>query len=330
MQNTNQANVKQFPGSENVLDKLKLPVPPEHIKQREGWRDRQGNVHHVSYVEWHTVADILDREAPDWSHTVKDIREIGDIITVTVAITVGGITREGIGTGTAESELGIKKAEHDALKRAAVKFGVARELYKKETELIEREGSSPGNYGSSKPANPVAKSMSDLITAKQLGMIRAVAREQNVDPDAECEKELGCRLDELSKRAASYFIQHLQSQESAPEPQSVPAKTETATPSNKPDLQAVPPRDEPANPRQIIAEEIFARGDVVIKDDQTYKVSRILEDESLEECTVKTQPVGGATCNCEDFKSITKRNNPKFKCEHILAARLFYAANSGK
>jgi hypothetical protein len=110
-----------------TLKELRKNVDPQLVKQREGWRDRNGNTHYVDYVEWHTVADILDENAPNWSHTVKDIRQIGDIFTVTVAITIDGVTREGIGTGTADSELGIKKAEHDALKRAAVKFGIARD-----------------------------------------------------------------------------------------------------------------------------------------------------------------------------------------------------------
>ena len=42
-------------------------VDPNFIKTREGWTDRQGNMHMVEYVEWHTVADILDRVAPTWS-----------------------------------------------------------------------------------------------------------------------------------------------------------------------------------------------------------------------------------------------------------------------
>jgi hypothetical protein len=183
------------------------------VKQREGWRDRNGNTHYVDYVEWHTVADILDQHAPNWSHTVKDIRQIGDIITVTVAITIDQITREGIGTGSGDSELGIKKAEHDALKRAAVKFGIARDLYKKESDAIERDGSVPtptdggsGGY----PSNPIARSLSDLVTAKQLGMIRALARELSVDPDEECSAVMNCKTDELSRKAASALIQHFQ------------------------------------------------------------------------------------------------------------------------
>ncbi len=195
-----------------TLRELRKNVDPELVKQREGWRDRNGNAHYVDYVEWHTVADILDENAPNWMHTVKDIRQIGDIFTVIVAITIDGITREGIGTGTADSEMGIKKAEHDALKRAAVKFGIARDLYKKESDTIEREGAiqppNPSNDGF--PANPIARSLSDLVTAKQLGMIRAISREINVDADEECQTVMQCKTDELSKKAASGLIQHLQ------------------------------------------------------------------------------------------------------------------------
>jgi hypothetical protein len=193
-----------------TLRELRKNVDPELVKQREGWRDRNGNTHYVDYVEWHTVADILDENAPNWMHTVKDIRQIGDIFTVTVAITIDGITREGIGTGTADSEMGIKKAEHDALKRAAVKFGIARDLYKKESDTIEREGAIPPPANDGFPTNPIAKSLSDLVTAKQLGMIRAIAREIGVDADEECQNAMQCKTDELSKKAASGLIQHLQ------------------------------------------------------------------------------------------------------------------------
>lgn len=202
------SNVLEFSAT---LRELRKHVEPHLVKQREGWRDSNGNVQFVDYVEWHTVADILDETAASWSHTVKDIRQIGDIMTVVVAITIDGVTREGIGTGLAQSEMGIKKAEHDALKRAAVKFGIARELYKKESEAIEREGSpSPNGNGDGFPSEPVARSLGELVTARQLGMIRAIARELNIDPDEECNSVMHCGTDELTKRAASSLIQHLQ------------------------------------------------------------------------------------------------------------------------
>lgn len=196
--------------SNNILDfsttlkELRKNVDPELVRHRETSRDRNGNIRTVDYVEWHTVADVLDRTAPNWAHSVKDIRSIGDFAVVTVAITIDGVTREGIGTGSARSETGIKKAEHDALKRAAVKFGIARDLYKKEVESPETADAIAAF-----PADPVAKTLAEMVTTKQLGMIRAVAREAAIDADKECFEMLNCRVSELSRRAASAFIDHL-------------------------------------------------------------------------------------------------------------------------
>jgi len=201
----------------NVLDfsttlrELRKTVDPNLVRHRAGRRDREGNIHMVEYVEWHTVADILDEHAPNWGHTVKDIRAIGDIITVTVAITIDGITREGVGTGKTASETGIKKAEHDALKRAAVKFGIARELYKREFDTIEQaEQVAAVETQTPQIGDPIAKSLGDMITSKQLNMIRAIGREASLDAEAECTKLLHCGIAELSKKAASHLIAHLQ------------------------------------------------------------------------------------------------------------------------
>ncbi|HEX8423513.1 MAG TPA: Rad52/Rad22 family DNA repair protein, partial [Pyrinomonadaceae bacterium] len=190
----------------NTLRNLRQPIDPKFIKTREGWRDRNGNTHMVEYVEWHMVADLLDRVAPTWSHSVRGIVQIGDMVAVTAAISIDGVTREGVGTGTADNETGIKKAEHDALKRAAIKFGIGRELYQRESEVIEQTGSAPQNEF---PRDPLAKSMGDLVTPKQLGMIRALAREAGVEVEEECQQVLRCRTEELSKKAASSFIDHL-------------------------------------------------------------------------------------------------------------------------
>ena len=199
----------------NVLDfsttlkELRKTVDPNLVRQRAGRRDRNGHVHMVEYVEWHTVADILDEHAPNWVHSVKDIRSIGEIVTVTVAITIDGVTREGIGTGKAISETGIKKAEHDALKRAAVKFGIARELYKREFDAIDHD-EQPQPVEAPINNDPMAKTLGDMITAKQMGMIRAIAREAKLDAEKECAIVMNCSIDELSKRGASDLIERLQ------------------------------------------------------------------------------------------------------------------------
>lgn len=204
--NETMGNVLDF---SSTLRELRKHVDPDLVRQREGRRDMRGNVYMVEYIEWHTVADILDEIAPNWTHSVKDIRPIGGIMTVTVAITIDGVTREGIGTGRAGSETGIKKAEHDALKRAAVKFGIARDLYKRENDTAVSEIVTSGEL--SKAANEhVARNLGDLVTGKQLGMIKALARETGINPINECDAVMRCNFDELSKRGASLFIKHLQ------------------------------------------------------------------------------------------------------------------------
>lgn len=203
------ANVLDFT---TTLKELRKTVGPDLVRHREAWRDRSGNVRTVEYVEWHTVADILDSVAPNWAHSVKDIRTIGDYVIVTVAITIDGVTREGIGTGSARSETGIKKAEHDALKRAAVKFGIARDLYKKEFDAIESRNIPQGRTEPTEaPFEAVARTFSELITTRQISMIRAVAREAGVDADAECSAMFGCSITDLNRRAASKLIDRLNS-----------------------------------------------------------------------------------------------------------------------
>ena len=193
-----------------TLRELRSKVDPQLVRRKETAADIDGNIHVVDYVEWHTVADVLDDTAPNWMHEIKDIRAFGSIVTVTVAITINGISREGVGTGSALSESGIKKAEHDALKRAAVKFGIARDLYKREFDALANDD-APAAEEEAKSLldEPVAQTMADLVTAKQLGMIRSLARERNIDVDEECTKAMKCRVGDLSKRAASAFIDRL-------------------------------------------------------------------------------------------------------------------------
>jgi hypothetical protein len=199
----------------NLLRTLRHSIDPRLIKTREGWTDRQGNTHWVEYIEWHTVADILDRVTPDWSHAVRNITQIGDLVAVTAAITIDGVTREGIGAGPADTETGIKKAEHDALKRAAVKFGIARELYRRESDVADENG----GIAPSIARDPRPKTLGDLVTPKQLWMIRSLGREIGCDVEQECRSLMQCNLEEISKRAASSFIDYLKrlQQESQPE-----------------------------------------------------------------------------------------------------------------
>lgn len=175
---------------DHFLEICKQPTDPKYVKKREGWRDRNGNVHMVSYVEWTYVADFLDAVVPEWSHGVENVALIGDTFVVVVSITVFGVTRQGLGTGSAESEMGIKKAEHDALKRAAVKFGIARELYNEEDNPISFANEHPQQQ-TTQQNRPASASQAfvphlehkDICTQKQLQMFENLCRSVGQHPN---------------------------------------------------------------------------------------------------------------------------------------------------
>lgn len=193
-----------------ILKQLSTAIRPGDIKQREGWRDRNGNAQNVDYVEWHTVADLLDRVTPEWSHTIRDMIHLGNFVVVIVALKINGIAREGIGTGSADSETGIKKAEHDALKRAAVKFGIARDLYRlaDSTDDVNTDG-KPAHFPS-RSFHPLAQTQNELISPNQFSLIHKLASYARIDPEIACQEMYQAALPEISRRAASQLISYLQ------------------------------------------------------------------------------------------------------------------------
>lgn len=235
------------------FDALHAPVQEDKVLQREGWRDRNGRVHMVDYVEWHTVADILDNVCGNhWDWRIQKIDVTEQVVVVHGSLTIrsespdGSIeltTRDGIGMGIVGNqknaeEVAIKGAASDALKRAAVLFGIARELYsgeviptqvdedqeedydrqidedpkprrhtrqrEKEEEVDERPTRSPRRSDSNQ-----ARSSNDMISAKQLGLIKGLADDNDFDADEECDRLMGCAVQDLSKKTASEFIDAL-------------------------------------------------------------------------------------------------------------------------
>jgi hypothetical protein len=190
--------INEEQGFESILAALSEPLPENVIRQRVGWRDSTGEERWVDYIDWHTAADILDQVCPDWSHEVREIVVIGDLVAVTAAITIKGVTRCGVGVDSALDERGIKGAEHDALKRAAVKFGLARSLYqnkrKSTTPPAARQKSSKENDG---------------VTEKQLSAIYAIAKAKSLDAQLESMALFKCEPEQLTRSAASELIDHL-------------------------------------------------------------------------------------------------------------------------
>ena len=200
--------VESAQGIEAILSTLSQPLPDEVVRQRVGWRDASGRERMIDYIDWHTAANLLDEACPDWSHEVRDISVIGDLVAVTVALTIKGVTRCGIGVDSALDERGIKGAEHDALKRAAVKFGLARSLYRGAAKK-KAAGFTGEKKGQSQNSNPGQNSGSDVVTDKQLAAIYAIAKAKQLDAQLESLAMFKCEPEQLNRNSASALIDHL-------------------------------------------------------------------------------------------------------------------------
>jgi hypothetical protein len=121
-----------------LLEALAQPVPAELVKHGTGQYGFS-----YDYVEWYDVADLLDQRAPGWSHElavqyVPIPTSTGGsvvLVSVTATISIDYVSRQGLSakvvTAPDKLEMLAKYVAQDALKRAAVMFGLTRELYHK-------------------------------------------------------------------------------------------------------------------------------------------------------------------------------------------------------
>jgi hypothetical protein len=227
--------------------KLQESLPKSLIKNREGWK-AGGKTVMVDYIEWTTAVHLLNAAlGASWSWEIVSSQIVGNEFVIHGRLRVqNGMTytsHDGIGTGTlkeGKEEVGVKGAESDALKRAATKFGLGLELYDKDGDwsvpakdddnMVDEPFDNPkpnkakadsavavaakrqkeaGNGGGANPN--VATSLMDKISDKQISWISGQLAEQadieNIDQ--ECQDVMGCVVEELSKKGASKFIDHL-------------------------------------------------------------------------------------------------------------------------
>lgn len=173
------------------------------------------------------------------------------------------------------------------------------------------------------PLDPVAKSIPDLVTAKQLGVIRTMSKELNIDAEEECQAVLGCNTDELSKRAASALIEHLKklSEESALS--RLRQRKETSPPMEQPppEKQEEPEtKDKTEAMRNKRGQGIAAMGLVSYKDNGYQVKTPGLRGKQVT-YEVWRDVRGKIHCNCLEFEE--NSNDETYKCEHIYAVKHF-------
>jgi len=197
-----------------ILETLSRPFDPEdvEIKVQAVNKDRT-RAQVVAYVDARTVLDRLDEAVgPEgWNDTYEVLTNGTDsdgrrLVEVKCVLTVLGVSKEDVGEGDS-----LKAAFSDALKRAAVKFGIGRYLYRlpkvwadldergniKDPEGVKRymlglDGGRPRGEESAKPNRPpqrqaaqeaASASRSDGITEAQLRYIHRLWKELATDGD---------------------------------------------------------------------------------------------------------------------------------------------------
>ena len=130
----------------DVWARLAAPLASETISWRQDGKpvNRDGRIvaRFVAYVEANTVRERLDEIVPgEWDLTLTPLPSLANepagetTCSFKARLQVLGVVREDVGTGR-----DYKQAATDALKRAAVRFGIAHELYSYGQNWVELDG----------------------------------------------------------------------------------------------------------------------------------------------------------------------------------------------
>lgn len=130
----------------DTWSRLSSPVPSGVISWRQDGRvtarDGKYFARFVAYIEANTVRERLDAIVPgEWDLTLDLLPVIagengdGAQCSFKARLQILGVIREDVGTGR-----DYKQASTDAFKRAAVRFGIAHELYAYEQNWVEMDG----------------------------------------------------------------------------------------------------------------------------------------------------------------------------------------------
>jgi hypothetical protein len=132
----------------DIWSALSAPLPAGVISWRQDGRTVTRDGRHVArfvaYIEANTVRERLDAVVPgEWDLTLELLPPVTGLdedanqgaCSFKARLQILGVIREDVGTGK-----DYKQAATDAFKRAAVRFGIAHELYAYEQNWVQMDG----------------------------------------------------------------------------------------------------------------------------------------------------------------------------------------------
>lgn len=123
--------------TQELLESLARPFRPDQVRWKPQVVTDAGRALAVPYVDPRVVTERLDQVVGgDWAFHWEPLGVQGDRLVIKSSLTILGVTREDVGEhvlSDREQADPWKSAVSDALKRAAVHFGVGRYLYWLET-----------------------------------------------------------------------------------------------------------------------------------------------------------------------------------------------------
>jgi hypothetical protein len=187
----------------DIWSALSAPLPPGVISWRQDGRPVSRDGRHiarfVAYIEANTVRERLDTVVPgEWDLTLELLPPVTGLdedanqgaCSFKARLQILGVIREDVGTGK-----DYKQAATDAFKRAAVRFGIAHELYAYEQNWVQMDGDGKyakpiedpaaayaRRYGKTKPA--VVKSGSRAPKAARVEQVADLSLANDVEPAA--------------------------------------------------------------------------------------------------------------------------------------------------
>jgi hypothetical protein len=131
-----------YENEQKMREGLREPFPPALIGHMP-----KGGIN-IAFVGHAAVTDRLNKVAPDWTYSIDKLFDRGNDCWIEGTITIGGVSRVEYGDGKTP-----KEAIGNFIRRGAMRFGVAIDLWSKE----ELEDAGSGNPSPQQPASPAQK-----------------------------------------------------------------------------------------------------------------------------------------------------------------------------